>query len=308
MSDSNSPPAADAPPVVAPVPVSPADTPCPNGTASALPLVAAEDDGDDEPYAPPEPYDPADYRWVPVRRRPRHDGWTEEKQRRFIEVLADTGMVGAAAKAVGLSRETAYRLRRAEHGAAFARAWDAARHHAGAFLEDVAFERAIEGVARHVYDGNGEIVATRHVYNDRLLAFLLTHLKPERYGKASAAPSPAPLPADTPPVTVEACLRAMEPQLPAPAESLLDPDTLADELVLADVVDGKLPHFLNEQRPEKSPEQLKAEKIDAQHARGAAVHRRMEQGNNATTKAEFADMCHYLDPTYRTELARQRFR
>ena len=34
---------------------------------------------------PPEPYDPADYRWVPVRRKPRFDGWTEEKQRRFIE-------------------------------------------------------------------------------------------------------------------------------------------------------------------------------------------------------------------------------
>lgn len=28
-------------------------------------------------------YDPADYRWVPVRRRPRLDEWTEEKQRRL---------------------------------------------------------------------------------------------------------------------------------------------------------------------------------------------------------------------------------
>ncbi len=45
---------------------------------------------------PPAGYDPADYRWVPVRRRPRYDGWTEEKQRRFI-VLADTGPVSAAA-------------------------------------------------------------------------------------------------------------------------------------------------------------------------------------------------------------------
>lgn len=49
-------------------------------------------------------YDPADYRWVPVKRRSRFDGWTEEKQRRFIEGLADTRLVSHAAKAVGMSR------------------------------------------------------------------------------------------------------------------------------------------------------------------------------------------------------------
>ncbi len=49
-------------------------------------------------------YDPADYRWVPVKRQPRFDGWTEEKQRRFIEGLADTGLVSHAAKAEGVSR------------------------------------------------------------------------------------------------------------------------------------------------------------------------------------------------------------
>jgi len=119
--------------------------------------------------APPETYDPAEYRWVPVRRRPRTDGWTEEKQRRFIETLADTGQVGLAAKAVGLSRESAYKLKRAPHGAAFARAWDAARHHAGSYLEDVAFERAIEGVEHNVSNEYGEVIATKRVVNDRLL-------------------------------------------------------------------------------------------------------------------------------------------
>ncbi|WP_425230994.1 hypothetical protein [Sphingomonas sp.] len=83
--------------------------------------------------APPD-YDPADYRWVPVRRRPRYDGWAEEKQRRFIEVLADTGLVNRAAKAVGMSRESAHRLERSPHGATFARAWDAARAHAGGLI------------------------------------------------------------------------------------------------------------------------------------------------------------------------------
>ena len=145
--------------------------------APAAVPATSEDDG----VAPPEAYDPADYRWVPVRRRARLDGWTEEKQRRFIETLADTGQVGLAAKAVGMSRESAYKLRRAPHAAAFARAWDAARHHAGSLLEDVAFERAIEGVEHNVFDEHGEVICTRRVHNDRLLMFLLRHLKPERY-------------------------------------------------------------------------------------------------------------------------------
>jgi hypothetical protein len=75
--------------------------PRPNRRPSANALVVPHD-----PAAPPIDYDPADYRWVPVRRRQRLDGWTEEKQRRFIETLADTGLVNVAARAVGMSRET----------------------------------------------------------------------------------------------------------------------------------------------------------------------------------------------------------
>ncbi|MEQ1530462.1 MAG: hypothetical protein ABL925_14200, partial [Methylococcales bacterium] len=197
-----------------------------------IPANSADADGDGQALALPEsePYDPDEYRWVPVRRRPRHDGWTEEKQRRFIEALADTGLVSHAAKAVGMGRASANRLRRSPHGAAFARAWDAARLHAGAALEDIAFERAIEGVEHHGYNEYGEVVATKHVVNDRMLTFLLSHLKPERYGKAARAlaePSDAQTP-PPPPVALEASLRAMEPQLPAPPEELLDAETLAD--------------------------------------------------------------------------------
>ena len=149
-----------------------------------------------------EPYDPNEYRWVPVRRRPRHDGWTEEKQRRFIEMLADTGLVSHAAKAVGMSRESANRLRRSPHGAAFARAWDAARLHAGAALEDIAFERAIEGVEHNVYNEYGEVIATKHVVNDRMLTFLLGHLMHERYGKAARGADHKGQPTDAPPPPV----------------------------------------------------------------------------------------------------------
>jgi hypothetical protein len=139
-----------------------AAAPAPPDAAPPPPAPAAADPTEDG-APPPDGYDPADYRWVPVRRRPRLDGWTEEKQRRFIETLADTGLVGAAAKGVGMSRETAYRLKRSAHGAAFSRAWDAARAHAGGLVEDVAFERAFEGVEHNVYDENGEVVCTKRV-------------------------------------------------------------------------------------------------------------------------------------------------
>ena len=247
--------------------------------------------------APPNGYDPADYRWVPVRRRPRTDGWTEEKQRRFIEVLADTGLVGAAAKAVGMSRETAYRLRRSAHGAAFARAWDAARRHAGSLVEDIAFERAFEGVEHNVYDEYGEVVCTKRVYNDRLLMWLLSRLKPERYGGTAAERAPAE---GDDQVTVEASLRAMEPQLPAPAEQLLPPETLEHELLVADVADGTLPHFLSEQRPPKSAAREAAEARAALAARGEAAWEK-GQRKEKLSREEFADMCRHIDPTIRSE-------
>ena len=281
----------------------PPDAPPPPPALAALPAAA---DPTEDGAPPPDGYDPAEYRWVPVRRRPRYDGWTEEKQRRFIEVLADTGLVGVAAKAVGMTRETAYRLKRAAHGAAFSRAWDAARHHAGALVEDVAFERAFEGVEHNVYDEHGEVICTKRVYNDRLLMFLLRHLKPERYGGAApAAPPPADPPAEP---DVDASLQAMEPQLPAPPEQLLDPDTLDHELTLADAADGRFPHFLSEQRPPKSAERQAAEARAAQDARGAEALAKLEKGEEELSCDEFVDMCRHLDPIGMAQRSGKRYR
>jgi hypothetical protein len=205
-----------------------------------------ETDPDDptQTIGDPRDYDPADYRWVPVRRVPRFDGWTEEKQRRFIEVLADTGQVRLACDAVKLSRESAYKLRRAPGRAAFARAWDAARLHAAHAIEDIAFERAIEGTEHPVFNLHGEEVGVRRRYDPRLLMFLLRHLKPETYGHdALAAPPPAPPPMET-------VLRALEPALPGPPEDMVAPGELFYELDLADLAGGELPHFMDEQRVE----------------------------------------------------------
>lgn len=246
-------------------------------------------------------YDPAEYRWVPVRRRARHDGWTEEKQRRFIEVLADTGLVGAAAKDVGMTRASAYRLRRAPHAGAFARAWDRARELAGALIEDIAFERAIEGVEVESYDGNGELAGTRTVYNDRLLTFLLRHLRPEVYSAAArerrggAWTQAGAAPEEGEGASLDAALRAMEPPLPAPPEELLDPEQLETDLLTADIADGALPHFFSEQRAAKSPDRLRAEELAAQQERGRLADKKQQRGEGLDAE-ELADWCAWLDP------------
>lgn len=47
----------------------------------------------------------------PVPVRARADGWTETRQCGFLAQLYLTGAVGAAARSVGMTRASAYRLR-----------------------------------------------------------------------------------------------------------------------------------------------------------------------------------------------------
>jgi hypothetical protein len=56
----------------------------------------------------------------------RRDGWTASRQLDFLEMLARTRSVSAAARSVGMSRQSAYRLRRRDPGGPFAAAWDRA--------------------------------------------------------------------------------------------------------------------------------------------------------------------------------------
>jgi len=58
--------------------------------------------------------------------RSRRDGWTVERQLRFLDALARTRSVTRAAAFAGMSRESAYRLRDRRDGALFAAAWDRA--------------------------------------------------------------------------------------------------------------------------------------------------------------------------------------
>lgn len=50
--------------------------------------------------------------FTPVFTRNRHDGWTKQKQVGFIDALAETACVTDACRAVGMSTESAYTLRR----------------------------------------------------------------------------------------------------------------------------------------------------------------------------------------------------
>src|SRR6478609_10511304 len=65
--------------------------------------------------------------FYPVPGLRRHsNGWLPARQADFLGYLAETGSVSAAAARVGMSRESAYRLRRREGAESFAAAWDAA--------------------------------------------------------------------------------------------------------------------------------------------------------------------------------------
>ena len=129
--------------------------------------------------------DPVDFEPAPVK--PRHDGWTAERQRTFIQCLAETGCVRTACAEVGIAPRSAYRLR--EHGkaASFRAAWNHATSLATARLASIAFDRAINGSVERIYR-NGELFEERRRPSDRLLMWLLSHHNPIDYGWLAKPP------------------------------------------------------------------------------------------------------------------------
>ena len=123
-----------------------------------------------------------DFAPVP-REHSRYDGWTPERQRMFVKLLAEHGCVRRAAAALGMSEVGAYQLRRAPGGEAFAAAWAEPQAVGIDKLADAAMERALYGVPVPVFH-KGEQVGERRWYNDRLAMFVLRHQDPERYGIA----------------------------------------------------------------------------------------------------------------------------
>lgn len=82
---------------------------------------------------------------VPLDRH-RNNGWTVPQQERFILALHVMGSVGQAAKAVGISRQSAYNLREKPGAESFAKSWDNAIELGRQRQFDLAMDRAINGV------------------------------------------------------------------------------------------------------------------------------------------------------------------
>ena len=213
----------------------------------------------DPPAIDPHGFDTSEYDWHPVRRKPRADGWSNERQRDFIGHLADEGSVTLAAQAVGMSVTSCYRLRRAPGAENFARAWDAAIGEAGKRLLDVAFERATIGVEVPVFDRDGQVIAIRNRPSDRMLIFLLRTKLGDRLGLGlrdtgergeptmRSANAPARTELDALPTVAQAMI-ALEPAQPeVPPHLAMTPDELAHKVRLADIADGTLPHWLRDE-------------------------------------------------------------
>ncbi|MDE1468323.1 hypothetical protein [Aurantiacibacter sp. D1-12] len=124
--------------------------------------------------------------FTPVpRKTDRSNGWKPEVQLAFIEALAETGSVTAAARRVNRAAVGAYLLRRHPEAKSFRKAWEAALDIGMQRVEDVAMDRALNGVEVPVY-AYGKIIGTRTVYNDRLLMFMLRNRAPKRFAADGA--------------------------------------------------------------------------------------------------------------------------
>ena len=125
-------------------------------------------------------------------RRPRHDGWTVERQQAFLKALADCGCVTHAARSVGMSRQSAHNLYNRPSAYAFRRAYDAALDCSMRLVEDGMWSRAINGVPRPIFYQGEQVGEYRH-YDERLTLFLLRTRRPHRYAmQLKLVPPPAP--------------------------------------------------------------------------------------------------------------------
>lgn len=99
-------------------------------------------------------------------------------KQRYLEALAETGVITYAAKRAQIARQTVYDWLEADP--------DFNRRHAEAIVESTermeaeAYRRAVTGVAKPIYY-KGEQVGTITEHSDGLLQFMLRARKPETY-------------------------------------------------------------------------------------------------------------------------------
>lgn len=133
----------------------------------------------ESPITPPEESEePGALDFIPVPlERIRHDGWTERRQRDFIWALATMGSVLHAARAVGMSKQSAFNLRNRPGAESFAAAWDQALVTGYSIMFDRALERATIGIITPRFY-RGKQVGTRHRIDWRLAMIALNGSPP----------------------------------------------------------------------------------------------------------------------------------
>jgi hypothetical protein len=131
-----------------------------------------------------ESYDPltADARGRAIR----HDGFTPDRQRLFLDILSVCGVVADAARAAGVCRDTVYAFRNRPEARAFSLAWDAALLLARARMSDELMSRSLNGCIDRLYR-NGELVAERHRHDNRLAMAVLARLDRQAEGLGEGA-------------------------------------------------------------------------------------------------------------------------
>jgi hypothetical protein len=121
--------------------------------------------------------------FYPVPLRTMHNGWTVTRQAHFLGWLAETGSVSAACARVGMSRNSAYKLRRKPHAESFAAAWDAALGMPirRVTVDDLPF-LAYHGLIRPRFRG-GKYIGSRQKPDNTALLRLLAQLDRSAYGR-----------------------------------------------------------------------------------------------------------------------------
>jgi len=109
--------------------------------------------------------------FIPVPLRYRSDGWTPGRQADFLGHLAETCSVSAAARHVGMTRESAYRLREKNGAASFAEAWDAILLRRGPRKSTASldYHRDFYGTLKPVMRGGRHVATLHSTSNDALL-------------------------------------------------------------------------------------------------------------------------------------------
>lgn len=142
-------------------------------------IAASQDDATVEqfnlPAVQPDPDDPNGLHW------------TFAKMAAFLRMLSATHSVSEAARIVGMSRQSAYKLRARLKGQPFDLAWDCVTRRQYDALAQAALERAIHGVeVPHFH--KGELIHTSRRYDERLTVAMLAMRNrlaplPPRYGR-----------------------------------------------------------------------------------------------------------------------------